>query len=168
MNDIFDIKPPVEFGIDPAIFYYSLISVLILAIFAVLFFVLRKKQKKRKTKNVVTLLPDEIAFKQLDKLAGLVNPDGKEFYFRLSSVLRGYIQGRFLIDALEMTSEELFPRVDELDFDKELKRGIKDFLRFSDPVKFAGKIADSKKMQTDLMFVKDFVKQTTPLESCQP
>lgn len=166
MTDIHDIKPPEKLGINPAFLQYTLyglIGVLIAAFVAAAIYYYRKKRGKKEIKTVVpTLAPDEAAFRALDELLELLNSDGKKFYFRISAVLRGYIQQRFDIDALEMTTEELLPRVGEMKLEDVLKKGFREFIYTSDPIKFAGRFVDKEKMHGHLEFVREFVEKTTP------
>lgn len=161
MSDIHDLKPPEEAGFDPTTLYYALAAVLILAILTALFIYLKKRSKKiNDLQNRSTLPPDELAFTLLDGLLDVDAFDGKVFYFRLSAILRGYIQGRYGINAPEMTTEELLPAMDKSDIPKELQKNVRELLHSSDPVKFAGSPAVQSKMHNDLMFVRNFVKQT--------
>jgi len=165
MSDIHDLKPPEEAGFDPTMLYYALAAVLILAILTALFLYLKKRMKKKNDlQNRSTLPPDELAFTLLDGLLDVERIDGKVFYFRLSAILRGYIQGRYGINAPEMTTEELLPAIDRLDVPKELLKNVRELFHSSDPVKFAGSPAVQSKMHNDLMFVRNFVKQTKPEE----
>ena len=88
------------------------------------------------------------------------NMDGKAFYFSLSNILRAYIQARYTINALEMTTEELLPKIDVLDLNKEMHQELKALLRSTDPVKFAGVPAAVSKMREHLYFVRNFIVQT--------
>ncbi|MCP4344711.1 MAG: hypothetical protein GY795_04190 [Desulfobacterales bacterium] len=164
MSDIHDIKPPEKIGINLVPLYYALLAVLILALIAVAIFYLKKRKKKIKKKKIITLSPEEQAMNMLDGLLDVDSIEGKEFYFRLSAILRTYIQGRYSIDAPEMTTEEFLPRVDELKIDRELQQQLKELFRATDPVKFAGARAVQTRMQNDLNFVISFVKKTTEKE----
>ena len=162
MTDIHDIKPPVKPGFDPTILYYTLAGVLILAMAAAAF--LFWKRRKRKTTEDVTerLFPDEAAYRLLDELRGKQDISGKEFYFRLSAIVRGYVQARFGIDAPEMTTEEFVPRIEDLGIERDLQLLLRNLCFSIDPVKFAAEPAEEKQMIEDLSFVRSFVKQTTP------
>ncbi|MDM8551518.1 hypothetical protein QUF72_15635 [Desulfobacterales bacterium HSG2] len=162
MSDIHDIKPPENIGVDLTVFYYILLTLLILGILVAAFFYLRKRKKRIKEKKIVTLSPDESAYASLDELIDLESLEGKEFYFRLSAILRNYIEGRYGINAPEMTTEEFIPRIEELGIDKELRKNLKELLHATDPIKFAGVYAIESQMKKDLGFVRSFVKQTTP------
>ncbi len=161
MSDIHDLKPPEEAGFDPTVLYYALAALPVLLILTALFLYLKKRMKKKNDlQNRSTLPPDELAFHLLDELLDVERIDGKVFYFQLSAILRGYIQGRYGINAPEMTTEELLPAIDRSDIPKELQKNVRELLHSSDPVKFAGKPAVQSKMHNDLMLVRNFVKQT--------
>ncbi|HHC25429.1 MAG TPA: hypothetical protein ENK58_08490, partial [Desulfobacterales bacterium] len=91
MTDIHDIKLLENIGVDLTLLYYALGAVLILALLFAVFFYLKKRKKRIKEKTIVTLSPDEAAFALLDELTDVEIIDGKEFYFRLSAILRAYI-----------------------------------------------------------------------------
>ncbi len=160
MKDIHDIKPPVGIGIDPKPYYYVLGTILILVAIAGLIAWLLKRKRKSKERAFIQLPPDEIALNLLDELIEVEKFDGKEFYFRLSAILRNYIGGRYGFNAPEMTTEELMPMIDKLDADRKLLKGLKDLMLSSDPIKFAGLYTVENKMKGDLKFVRNFVNQT--------
>jgi len=64
------------------------------------------------------------------------------------------------MNATEMTTEELLPRVAELKLESDLVRGVREFVYSSDPIKFSGQPADMKNMKRHFEFVKNFVKKT--------
>ncbi len=161
MTDIHDIKLLENIGVDLTLLYYALGAVLILALLFAVFFYLKKRKKRIKEKTIVTLSPDKAAFALLDELTDVEIIDGKEFYFRLSAILRAYIEGRYSINAPEMTTEEFLPRIKELKLDKELQQNLRKLFHSTDPVKFAGSLPVENKMEKDLFFVRSFVKQTT-------
>jgi hypothetical protein len=119
--------------------------------------------KKRKTPVVeeveAVLSPEDAALSQLQALSPDTE-DGKLFYFRLSAILREYLHGRFGIDGIEMTTEELLPHVEAMSLERALKRDMKRFLVSSDPVKFAGAPTRRELMEKDLGFVRGIVEKT--------
>jgi len=160
MTDIFDIKPPEIFGVDPVIFVWTLCAALaVLSVFALLFF-LRRGLKKKIGPEIV-MPPDEKAVNLLNALENEEGIEGKIFYFKLSLILREYIKGRFNLTAPEMTKEELIDAVSKLELSQELKQEIKNFASEADPIKFAGKPTVSGQMRKDLLMAKKFVKKTT-------
>lgn len=84
-----------------------------------------------------------IAYEKLDRLVAQNLPDQgetKQFYFRLSEVMRDYIGRRYGFDALEMTSDEIRRRLRGLEADAPSTEGdlaMRDFLQETDLVKFA-------------------------------
>lgn len=162
MTDIHDIKPlvsvpvPVSLGVILLWIGIGLLAAL-LALGAWFFW----KRRRGKTVESLTamLSPEDTAFQQLSALS-LDTTGGKAFYFRLSAIFRQYLEGRFGIDGLEMTTEELLPRVDTLALERDLKRDAKTFLVSCDPVKFAGLPVSRPAMESDLGFVRGFVEKS--------
>lgn len=161
MADIHDIKPPEKIEIDLRPLYYAVGGILALLLCVAAFLFLRKYLKKIRKKEIITLSPEETAFRSLDALGDIENLDGKEFYFELSAILRSYIQGRYEINAPEMTTEELLPKIERLELSQGLRKSLRELLQSADPVKFAGRPAVQKKMRQDFAFVQTFVKQTS-------
>ncbi|MBF0120358.1 MAG: hypothetical protein HQK79_16090 [Desulfobacterales bacterium] len=157
MSDIHDIKPLFNIGIDPLIFLYVALFFIILAVIAVLYFFLKKRRKAKKNETP-PMSPYEMALKLLSEIENL--DDIREFYFRLSLILRAYIEAKFQINAIEMTTEELSPKILDLNIDKNLKTYLKELLYSSDYIKFAKYTTDKTKMNSDLNFVKEFVTKT--------
>ena len=164
MKDIHDIKPPEEIGIDLTFYYWFFGTILVLAAITGLVIWLLRRKRKTKEREFVRLPPDEIALNLLDEMIEVEKFDGKEFYFRLSAILRGYIGGRYGFNAPEMTTEELMPAIDKLDADRKLLKGLKDLMVSSDPIKFAGLYAVENKMKNDLKFARNFVNETKQRE----
>ncbi len=167
LTDIHDIKPLERIGVDPKLLHYILYGaagIILVGLMIVMFLVLKKR--KRKTEEPVVRIPaHEAALTAVNALSKRLDGDGRAFYFDLSTILRGYVHERFRIGSLEMTTEELLPRIGDIHLDRNLKAGLRSFLISSDPVKFAGHPVTKKKMEGDLLFVKNFVKQTTPLNN---
>lgn len=91
--------------------------------------------------------------------------DPKEFYYRLTGILKAYIGRRYNTDAPEMTTEELVPVVSSLDFASDLKQGLKSILTASEPVKYALATVMQEQMKNDFEFVRAFVDKTSPEET---
>jgi hypothetical protein len=161
MTDIHDIKSLEIIGLDPAWIRIAAYTLLAMAVIAAAMYIWKKLKKRRVNHVAAPLSPDEAALKQLDGLTDIENIDGKEFYFRLSAIMRNYIDGRFGIHAPEMTTEELLPRIDALEIAKEMQKELKELLRACDPVKFAGFPSVISTMKRDLFFAINFVKETT-------
>ncbi len=159
MTDIHDIKPLVSVPVPislAAILLWGGIGLLAAAVLLGGWFLWKRRRGKTVESVTAMLSPEDTAFQQLSALS----PDtanGKAFYFALSAIFRQYLEGRFGIDGLEMTTEELLPHVETLPLERDLKRDAKKFLVSSDPVKFAGLPACLESMESDLGFVRSFV-----------
>ena len=62
------------------------------------------------------------------------------YYFAVSAVLRSYLEGRFLLNATDLTTEEILLGLDELPVENEDRARIRRFLADSDLVKFAASV----------------------------
>jgi hypothetical protein len=163
MADIHDIRPPMAPGLNPWL-SYGLPAALLTGVLAALWLYLRRKGSAAVEKAVHREPPHAVALKSLQDLAQCSDLDGRRFYFRLSIIIRSYMQGRFNIDALEMTIEQLLPVIGALDLDNALQQDLKQCLCDAEPVKFAGRPADTSRMKSDLAFAVEFVTKTTPAE----
>lgn len=162
LSDILDIKPPVVPLWDPSPLWWSLgaLALLLAGLAAWLLW----RRRKRKASAVPQLAPHEIAARDLDALGEALDLSAREFYFQLSTVFRGYLESAFALKALEMTSEELLPRLKTLPADATLQAEAKTFLRNADPVKYARREVDRKAMLQDFDFVRRFIDASKPVQ----
>ena len=97
--------------------------------------------RKKGVRPIVVLPPHEIAQRELAQLMSLgllEKGEVKEFYYRLTLILRRYIEGRFGIMAPERTTEEfLIDMKRSRDLAEDHKRTLADFLLAADMVKYA-------------------------------
>jgi len=115
-----------------------------------------------------------VALRKLDKYRGnkYWSPDKqKTFYSGITDALREYIVARFGVDAMEMTTAEIFSALkgDE-SLDKELYQQAKDLFEKADLVKFAKFVATDEYNATALPTAVRFVTETyqSMLEEEQP
>ncbi|RKY35174.1 MAG: hypothetical protein DRP69_02345 [Candidatus Duberdicusella sinuisediminis] len=120
--------------------------------------------RKRKPSSQVKIPPHQQAYKKLELLKSkdyLERGDFKSFYVELSNILRDYIEERFQIKALEMTTEEFFSFLREANyFSPEQKNILKEVFSFSDLVKFAKFSPLRDDAQRSFSSVKNFIDQT--------
>ncbi len=163
MTDIHDIKPILEIGYDWQWLLYLAAAMALLAGLLILARWLWKRRKRPQAEIYASppIPPDMEAYAALDALAVEKGLNPKQFYFRLSAVLRRYIERRFNFPAAEMTTEELLPQVDRIALDASLALELKTFCRQTDPIKFAGAAARQGRLARDLAFSRNFVRQTT-------
>jgi hypothetical protein len=107
------------------------------------------------------LPPEDLARQRLDALAGDLALTPREAYFALSLIWRRYLNGRFGLEALEMTCEELLPRVADLPLEAGLIQASRQFAGDADLVKFGASQASPDRLHRDLGFVRRFVDATT-------
>jgi hypothetical protein len=162
MTDIHDIKPILAVGDDWPWLYMALaMAVLMIVALWIRRWWKRRERPALSRPAAPAVAADEEAYGALDALAAENAMAPKQFYFRLSAVLRRYVERRFDFPAAEMTTEELLPRMDQLPLDRALAGQFESFCRFADPVKFAGAGARQDRLARDLAFARDFVRQTT-------
>ncbi len=164
MTDIHDIKPVQAAGFDAGLFLYALAGLVTIGLIGTLIYYLLRRRRPKNIPVVPMPLPEETACRLLDGLSAAETLSPREFYFRLCAILRGYIKDRFNINAPEMTTEEFLPWIKKIDMDRPLGHDVKKLLSTADPIKFAGVNATCDQMGEDLLFVKKFVKDTTPNE----
>jgi hypothetical protein len=165
MTDIHDIKPVLEMGPDLTWLYWAAGILVILAMAWQGWRVWKKRAKGLSSiPTPPPIAPDVEAYNALDALAADEGVVPKQFYFRLSAIVRRYIERRYAIPAAEMTSEELLPRVDRLPLAPDLTQLLKEFCRKADPIKFAGAAAPPDRLPGDLAFAREFVRRTAPDE----
>jgi hypothetical protein len=162
MTDIHDIKPLVPVPVPVSLTSIALWvgAVLLAAALAVGTWLLWKRLRGSPMEMLDAILsPEDTAFQKLSALS-LETENGKAFYFQLSGIFREYLHGRFGIDGMEMTTEELLPHIDTMPVEFKLRQEVKPFLISCDPVKFAGFPADRPGMEKALEFVRRFVEKT--------
>ena len=164
MQDIHDIRPPVQVGFDPMLIKIILMVLGGILVLAVLFFLIRKWLKTRKHSKFLKYLPEpivpyEAALKELDLLFQTRMVDPRLFYFDLSAVIRKYIGRSFNISAVEMTSQEFIKGINRLNLDKTIKKDIAGFLKLSDPFKYAGIVPGKDLVKEDFLFIKEKIHQ---------
>jgi hypothetical protein len=142
-GDIRDIKSPWELPRDWRLMArIALIVAVILLLAGFGFYYWRKRQGK-------SLLPEkkaperpahEIALEALKKLREgdlLATGQIKTYYIALSEIIRRYIEGRYFVPALELTTGELMDNLKTVFLETTAKEILRDLLESSDLVKFA-------------------------------
>jgi len=122
-------------------------------------------RRKRRVESIRILKPaHEIAY---ERLRDLVNEDLvgagrlKEFYERISNILRHYIEHRFDLRAPERTTEEFLIEIQRADvLLASHKESLARFLRHCDLVKFANVKPTTEQIQQTFDLVKDFIEKT--------
>jgi len=109
--------------------------------------------------------PEEVIWEIIQELedSNLISEGKqKEFYSRLSTGLRQYLERRFKISALDRTTSELLNEFRKLPLHSEQVRQLKAFFESGDLVKFAKFTPSEESIDDDLDRVKKIVTETTP------
>ncbi len=142
-GDIRDIHGPL--GIPMSTLRMVLWLALPLLAVALLYTVARRLRPKKENESRAALgplprLPHEAALEALDALeasALLGSGRVKEYHIEVSDILRTYVEGRFGVDALEMTTGEVLLGLERAGVAERFRDGLSAFLAQCDMVKFA-------------------------------
>jgi hypothetical protein len=93
--------------------------------------------------------------------------DIKVFYTQVTDVLRVYLEGRFGINAMELTSDEIMALVKKEPGLNEVRAALKDLLTLADLVKFAKMVPLENENERSLLTAFDVVDKTKPIEESQ-
>jgi hypothetical protein len=122
--------------------------------------------RRKRAKELVRIFKPahELAY---ERLRALVDEDLigagkiKEFYERISDILRHYIEHRFSLRAPERTTEEFLAELANADvLSAAEKQRLGEFLRHCDLVKFAKHNPTTQQVQETFDLVKDFIEKT--------
>lgn len=164
---VHDIKPQIKYPVTfkevlPYIGGAFLLAALIAMIVAFV---------KRRQKNAVEAAKAEpahiVALRELDKYRGdklWVPEKQKGFYSGVTDALREYLDKRYGVSAMEMTTKEIMDGLKGKDIPDELLTELKDLLERADYVKFAKYVANNDENATVVPFAVRFVTQTYQAE----
>ena len=131
-----------------------------IAIVVAFAFWLRRKQRPTITQER-QLTPEEIARAALEQLLSENLPAArlfKDFYVRLTGVVRCYIEGTTGLKAPEQTTEEfLYAMRSKEVFSAERSVRLKEFLEAADMVKYAGQQPGAEQIELSILRAREFV-----------
>ena len=110
--------------------------------------------------------PEEWALEQLDALAArdwIEAGLAREFYYRLSEIVRAYVERRFAVHAPEMTTEEFFATLARGGTTAVDRDALRQFLEATDLVKYAALAPTREDAQQAMSTARQFVKVTAAL-----
>jgi hypothetical protein len=164
-EDIKDIKLPVDIKIS----YKKLIlrGIAILLLISAGGFLFWYLKYKRTAKSAEVPLPAHvIALRDLidaKKMSLNTEEAVKEYYVRVSGIVRHYIEDRFGFKAPEMTTEEFLNGLTGKEILNKIHKGLlRDFLRHCDMVKFAKYGPTSEEAEGIYLTAKKFIEETIP------
>lgn len=169
-----DIKAPLSIPFDT----WALIAALLIVVFTGLagFFAYRF-YKSRKEKGYLIIPPKpprpahELALEQLQKLKQsslLQESKIKEYYTELSEIIRGYLENRYFVQALEETSKEILEDMKQQGLAADSIETLAEILQLSDLVKFAKHQPGQEENFNIVDRAIDFVNQTKLIYKPEP
>lgn len=166
MTDIHDIRDIRDPGPDlrPLAWGLALLGAVLLAAG----WLYRRSRRRVFREEIAPAPPHVAALAALDALSDLRGIDGRHFYYRLSAVLRRYLDARFSIPAPEMTTEELLPALDHPEIGRDLAADLRRLFLEAAPVTYAGLPASIDRMRQDLDSAREAVRRTAPGADASP
>jgi hypothetical protein len=161
---IHDIKGQIRYPLTFAEILPYILGIWGVAIIAILIWALLASRKKKESVAAVVKEPAHvIALRKLDHYRGdqyWAPEKQKIFYSGITDALREYISSRYGIDAMEMTSRELFKDLKETDVPADLQEEMKNLFETADYVKFAKALASDDENAKALPLAVRFVTTT--------
>jgi len=166
------IKAPLEVALEWTEFiYYIIAGVLLLVIALVSFFIWRRNRKpipevveRPKPKDPAHVWAKR-ELKKLEEEKLWQKDEVKQYYSRLTDILRMYLEYRYEWYALESTTEEIAAEVEKYEINDVAKKLLLDTLRTADLVKFAKMQTPAEVSAKALENVKDLVEVTASTET---
>lgn len=158
-TDIGDIRP-IRGPYTPAWWPWIVLALAVAAGLVALYYYTRRK--KAGAAPTLSLEPEdkrtfeEIALSEIDALPGL-GLSSKEFYDRLSDIVRLYLERRCKLPALQMTSHDLLRRMVQANLDARVRTKMKDLLKPCDLAKFARHQPDEFQARNDCRTAKEII-----------
>ena len=127
-------------------------------------FLLMRHRRKGAEERIVVVPAHEWAWRQIARLLAddlITQGQVKQFYYRVSDIVRGYIERRFSVSAPEMTTEEfLIASAGDVRFSEGHRQEMERFLRACDLVKYAKHVPESTEADRLLAAARSFIDQT--------
>ncbi len=164
-----DIKPPEDVPVRSYRLLWVLASLLVAAALGYALYRWLKRDKPVRTVQAPKAPLDVRILGSLDELRGQNLPAQgrvREFYFRLSEIVRSYLGERYAFEALECTSAELLEVLGKVHAPGLPAEELKTFVFQADLVKFAKHPAPSAQCEEALGFAYELVRRT-PLHAVE-
>ena len=170
-STIRDIKPPEK--VPATLGEILLYIAAALLVGAIIYFIIQfLRNRKRKENIFIPSKPEEpphiTAFRELDKIKAQKlwqKKQVKEYYTRITYVIRWYIFKRFNIHALEETSDEILYFMKSLDLGNVNYNKLENLLNLADLVKFAKGEPEPEENIVHLDNAYEFIQNTKDFES---
>lgn len=164
---VHDIKPQVNYPVTfKEVAPYLGGGLLLAALIAMLVWFLKKRSKaiiEAQKKDPAHI----VALRKLDKYRGdklWIPEKQKAFYSGVTDTLREYLEGRYGVGAMEMTTKETMQALKSADIPDDLKNELQQLFETADYVKFAKYVADNEENARVVPFAVRFVTSTYQAE----
>jgi hypothetical protein len=148
-----------------------LIVILIIGAVILYFINAKKKDDIAEGKPIIRKPAYEIAmsaFSELEQKQLWQKNQVKLYYSELTDILRVYIQHRWMLPAMELTSDEILAHGFIQQVDKQFQDELAYVLRLADLVKFAKVIPHNSEHELSFKNAMAFVERTTPEQEKHP
>ncbi|MCD7968739.1 MAG: hypothetical protein LUF87_00070 [Alistipes sp.] len=163
-------RAPVKFGEFGG---YTLGGLLLLALIAVAvwYYIARRRNLTMLGRPKVVDPPHVAAIKALEVLHNQKlwqNNRHKQYYTGITDILREYLEQRYCVSAMEMTSDEILDSLQGFEVPGKIYGDLTEILRTADLVKFAKYVPDPETNETVYTQAYYFVEETKPFEIEKP
>ena len=175
IEEIADIKPPI---LDPLTFWekyqdFILIGVIgglaiCLIVLGIRFYLKNRKNKIPEVEPKVVVPADIAALEQLKELKAQElwqNSEVKEYYARLSEILRSYLEARFETNVLDKTTDEIIASLKFVGIPQDQFPVLYQLLSSSDYVKFAKENPISQENTSAMVNAEIFIQKTKEIDA---
>lgn len=168
-GDIRDIRGPlsIQVGILTVALWVVMLLLLVLAVWLAW----RRWKRRPEAAPVAPAAPPrpahEIALEALARIEAsdlLATGRVKEYHIEVSEVLRRYVEARFDVTALEMTTWEVLAGLEKAGVDADFRDGLRGFLDQCDLVKFAKVRPDGSRSRAVLTMGRELVERARTIE----
>ena len=169
VTDIRDIKPLRRVDAKPSWLLWAGLALAVAALaLAAWWWWRRRRRPDEGVRDAPPIPPYDLAVRELERLRRTDFSDLRElrrYYFAVSSVVRAYVEGRFGLNATDLTTEEILRRLadtDALRLEPTSARRLERFLVATDQVKFAAHLPGPDEIERTWNRAVAFVEATRP------
>lgn len=168
--DIQGLKAQYEVPVSTWVWWAISAFILVAAVAAYWFF--RRRRRRLEEEAAPPPIPAwDAALGSLQVMREEIDPasdGGRVWYFRLSEILRRYLDGRYGWESIEETTTETIRRLPDAPFDGAHRERVKDFFHQADRVRYAKMAAQIGRPEVDWDWVRTFVETTIPIIPTEP
>ncbi|MFI3298819.1 MAG: DUF4381 family protein [Rikenellaceae bacterium] len=167
---VVDIKPILgapyswaEFKKDVARYWWVALVAIIVIVLILIGVRFYKRRRREKMEALRALPAHEKAIMQLERIRNkklYQNEKYKEYFSEITDTLRVYLEDRYGVQAMEMTSAEILRAIKEIDLLPKLQKSMAELFGMADLAKFARGVADADECETAFFDACYFVEQT--------